>query len=150
MGHARVGGARPGATRARLCSRRRLQARRWVTHLRMGASPGTSIAIAKLNSATDIRHVLPAIRVPTLIIQRSGDKVIRVEGGRYLAAHIPGATYVELPGDEHLPFLGHQDEILTPVQQFLGAGRAAAEPDTVLTTVLAMEIAERAQLMANV
>jgi DNA-binding CsgD family transcriptional regulator/class 3 adenylate cyclase len=122
----------------------------WVTYLRMGASPGAAIALSRLNSAIDIRHVLPAIRVPTLIIHRSGDRVSHVQGGRYMAAHIPGATYVELPGDEHLPFLGDQNEILTPVEEFLGAGRAAAEPDSVLATVLAMEIADPAQVMANV
>jgi pimeloyl-ACP methyl ester carboxylesterase/DNA-binding CsgD family transcriptional regulator len=122
----------------------------WVTYLRMGASPGAAIAITRLNSATDIRHVLPAIRVPTLILQRSGDRVTRVEASRYMAAHIAGATYFELPGDEHLPFLGDQNDILTRVEEFLGGGRATAEPDSMLATVLAMEIVERAQVMANV
>ena len=122
----------------------------WVTYLRMGASPGAAIAITKLNSVTDIRHVLPAIRVPTLIIHRIGDKVTRVEAGRHMAAHIPGATYVELPGDEHLPFLGDQNGILTRVEEFLGARAAAAEPDSMLATVLAIELVERAQVMAIV
>jgi pimeloyl-ACP methyl ester carboxylesterase/DNA-binding CsgD family transcriptional regulator len=122
----------------------------WVTYLRMGASPGAALAITKLNSVTDCRHVLPAIRVPTLIVHRRGDRVSPVQSGRYMAAHITGATYVELPGDEHLPFLGDQDEILTAVEDFLGVDRGIAQPDSVLATVLAMEIADPAQVMANV
>ena len=122
----------------------------WVTYLRMGASPGAALAITKLNSVTDCRHVLPAIRVPTLIVHRSGDKVSPVESGRYMAAHIPGSKYVELAGDEHLPFLGDQDEIITAVEEFLGVGRGIAQPDSVLATVLAMEIATPAQIMANI
>jgi pimeloyl-ACP methyl ester carboxylesterase/DNA-binding CsgD family transcriptional regulator len=122
----------------------------WVTYLRMGASPGAAIAITRLNSMIDVRHVLPAIRVPTLIVHRTGDKVSPVQGGRYMAEHIPGARYVELPGVEHLPFLGDQDAVLTPVEEFLGAGRATAEPDSVLATVLAIEIADTPQVMARV
>ena len=57
----------------------------------------------------DVRDVLPVIRVPTLVIHRSGDRVIPVESGRYLAEHIPDAKYVELPGKDHFPFVGDTD-----------------------------------------
>ena len=62
-----------------------------------------------MNTQIDIRHVLPTIRVPTLVMHRSGDRDVNVEEGRYLAARIPGARYVELPGEDHLPWVGDSD-----------------------------------------
>jgi class 3 adenylate cyclase/DNA-binding CsgD family transcriptional regulator len=123
---------------------------RWfATYTRMGASPGAAVALNRLNRMIDNRQVLSAIRVPTLIVHRSGELIARVEAARYMAAHIPGASYVELPGDEHLPFLGDQNEILEPIEKFLGAGGRTAEPESMLATVLAMEIANAPQVMAN-
>ena len=121
----------------------------WATYLRMGASPGAAIALNRMNVTIDNRHVLPAIRVPTLIVHASGDQIARVEAARYMAEHIPGATFLELPGDEHLPFVGDQDQILGPIQEFLGAGRPATEPDRVLGTVLAVRLADLPRLMAE-
>jgi len=66
---------------------------------RMAASPGAAIALLKMAIQIDVRHLLPAIRVPTLVVHRTGEQVCAVEGARYMAAGIPGATYVELPGD---------------------------------------------------
>jgi pimeloyl-ACP methyl ester carboxylesterase len=63
--------------------------------------------------------VLPTIRVPALVIHRTGDRLLKIEEGRYLAEHIPGATMVELPGDDHLPFVGDQMAILSAIDQFL-------------------------------
>ena len=88
----------------------------------------------------DVRDVLPAIRVPTLVIHRSGDRVIPVESGRYLAEHIPDAKYVELPGDDHFPFVGDLDAILDEIEEFLTGSRRAREPDRVLATVLFTDI----------
>jgi pimeloyl-ACP methyl ester carboxylesterase/DNA-binding CsgD family transcriptional regulator/class 3 adenylate cyclase len=122
----------------------------WMTYVRMGASPGAAIALALMNLMIDNRHVLPSIRVPTLIVHRTGDLIARVEAARYMAANIRGARYVELPGDEHLPFVGDQDEILAQIEQFLGARRSTAEPDTVLATALAVELCDSGQTMAGV
>ena len=77
--------------------------RRWE---RMAVSPGDLVKWSRSLSDLDIRHVLPAIRVPTLVLHRGGDALVSVENGRYLAEHIPGARFVELPGDDHLPFVG--------------------------------------------
>ena len=71
----------------------------WAAYLRMGASPGAAVALTRMNAEIDIRDVLPSIRVPTLVIHRTGDRCLKVEEGRYLASRIPGATFVELPGD---------------------------------------------------
>ncbi len=69
----------------------------WARFLRLGASPGAAAALVRMNAEIDLRHVLPAIRVPTLIVHNSGDRTISVGCGRYLAERIPGAKYVELP-----------------------------------------------------
>jgi pimeloyl-ACP methyl ester carboxylesterase/class 3 adenylate cyclase len=108
----------------------------WATYLRMGASPGAAVALTRMNAEIDVRHVLPTIRVPTLIIHRAGDMCLKVEEGRYVASHIPGAKYVELPGMDHLPFVGNQDEILDEIEEFLTGARHAPDYDRVLATVL--------------
>ena len=84
--------------------------------------------------------MLPSIRVPTLVIHRSEDQCLKVEEGRYVAEQIPGARYVELPGRDHLPFVGDQDAILDEVEGFLTAVRHPFEPDRVLATVLFTQI----------
>jgi pimeloyl-ACP methyl ester carboxylesterase len=91
----------------------------WAAYLRMGASPGAAVALTKMNAEVDIRDLLPRIRVPALIIHRTGDRLLKIEEGRYLAEHIPGATMVELPGDDHLPFVGDQLAVVGAVDQFL-------------------------------
>jgi pimeloyl-ACP methyl ester carboxylesterase len=85
----------------------------------MGASPGAAVALTRMNAEVDIRAMLPEIRVPALVIHRTGDRLLKIEEGRYLAANIPGATLVELPGDDHLPFVGDQLSILSAVDEFL-------------------------------
>lgn len=109
----------------------------WATYLRMGASPGAAFSLTKMNAAIDVRNVLPSVRVPSLVIHRSGDRCLKVEEGRYVASLIPGARYVELPGDDHLPFVGDQDAILDEIESFLsGVARNDRELDRVLSTVL--------------
>ena len=114
---------------------------RWFAKLeRLGASPGNMLALLQLHRDVDIRHVLPAIRVPTLVLHRSGDTYREVGHGRYLAAHIPGARYVELPGRDHLPYVGDQAAVLDEVEEFLTGVRRGPEPDRVLVTVLFTDI----------
>jgi pimeloyl-ACP methyl ester carboxylesterase len=108
----------------------------WSTYLRMGASPGAAAALTRMNAEIDIRNVLPSIRVPTLVIHRSGDRCLRVEEGRYIAERIPGARFLELPGDDHLPFVGDQDAILDAVQDFVSGLGALPDRSRVLATLL--------------
>ena len=108
----------------------------WASYLRMGASPGAAVALTRMNAQIDVRDVLPAVPVPTLLIHRTGDRCLPVEGSRYMASRIPGAALVELPGDDHLPFVGDQDEILEAIDRFLSAARARADHERVLATVL--------------
>jgi hypothetical protein len=106
----------------------------------MGASPGAAVALTKMNAEIDVRAVLPSIKVPTLVIHRTGDQTLRVEEGRYLASHIPGAEFVELPGRDHLPFVGDQDAILDAIDSFLSRHReraqARAQDNRLLASVL--------------
>jgi DNA-binding winged helix-turn-helix (wHTH) protein len=108
----------------------------WSTYLRMSASPGAAVAMTNMNAQIDVRHVLPSVHVPTLVIHRTGDMCLRVEEGRYVASLIPGAQFVELPGADHLPFVGDQDAILDHIEQFLAAYRHDRDVDKVLATVL--------------
>jgi class 3 adenylate cyclase len=109
---------------------------------RQSASPSAVIAIRRMNRDIDVRHILPAVRVPTLIMHRVGDSAIPIESGRYLAANIPGAKYVELPGSNHNP-LNEPDmteRIVGEVEEFLTGSRRDAEVDRVLATVLFTDI----------
>lgn len=108
----------------------------WATYLRMGASPGAAIALTKMNADIDVRHVLPSVRVPSLVIHRTGDRCLTVEEGRYVASLIPRARFLELPGVDHLPFVGDQVEMLDEIEDFLTSIRFTLEPERVLATVL--------------
>ncbi len=108
----------------------------WATYLRMGASPGAALALTQMNAQIDVREVLPSIRVPTLILHRAGDRCLRIEEGRYVASRIPGARLVELPGDDHLPFVGDQDDIIHPIEAFLTGFHPGLDHEQVLATVL--------------
>jgi class 3 adenylate cyclase len=88
----------------------------------------------------DIRNVLPAIRVPTLVVHKTDDRAVPVEAGRYLAEHIPDAKLVERPGVDHFPFVGDYEGLVDEVEEFLTGSRRSREPDRVLATVLFTDI----------
>ena len=100
------------------------------------------IAAASTRSqlSRDVRQLLPNLSVPTLVLHRTGDQAIQVEAGRYLAEHIPGARYVELPGEDHAFFVGATDAILDEVQEFLTGVRQGPEGDVVTATILFTDI----------
>ncbi len=112
----------------------------WATYLRMGASPGAAVALTRMNAQIDVRAVLPTVRVPTLVLHRSRDRALLVDEGRYVAEHIPGARFVELPGEDHLPFVGDQDALLDQVEAFLAGLDQAREHERVLGTLLAIRV----------
>ncbi len=108
---------------------------------RLGASPAAVKALMRMNSQIDISAIVPTIRVPTLVIHRTEDVTINVEGGRYLAEHIPGARYIELPGKDHPPWIGdNADEISDAIEEFLTGARPPVTVDRVLATVLFTDI----------
>jgi class 3 adenylate cyclase len=112
----------------------------WARYLRMGASPAAVLALTRMNAEIDVRALLESVRVPTLILHRTGDRTIPMEAGRYLAEHIPGASLVEMPGDDHLPWVGDPDRVVGEIEEFLTGVRHHPEHDRVLATVLFTDI----------
>jgi pimeloyl-ACP methyl ester carboxylesterase len=112
----------------------------FATYQRRSASPGAAAALMRMNSFVDVRAILPLVRVPTLVLQANGDRDVRVEEGRYLAAHIAGARYVELPSGDHLWYVSHEAEIVGEIQEFLTGARPAPDTDRFLATVLFTDI----------
>lgn len=115
--------------------------KKWfATYLRMSASPAAALALVRMNFQIDVTDVLSAIRVPTLILHRSGDRLINVQSSRDMAKRIPGARYVELPGDDHIPYVGDEFAICSEIQEFLTGVQPGADLDRVLSTVLFVDI----------
>jgi pimeloyl-ACP methyl ester carboxylesterase len=124
--------------------------RAMAAYLRLAASPGAAVSTVQLTCQIDVRHVLPVIRVPTLVVHRVGDRVTRIEQGRYLAEHIAGAKLVELPGNDHMPSVGG-DAIIDEIEEFL-TGIRPADTDRVLATILFTDIVgstERAMALGD-
>jgi class 3 adenylate cyclase len=111
----------------------------WGRYERHSVSPGTAASMVHMINATDIRGILPAIRVPTLVVART-DTPVESGHGRYLAEHIAGATYVELPGRGSLLWSGDQDALLREIEHFVTGSRPAPRHDRVLATVLFTDI----------
>lgn len=114
--------------------------RRLATYFRRAASPGAAVALLRMNTQLDIRHVLPTIRVPTLVIHRTGDRDAKIEEGRWIAGQIPNARFVKLSGDDHEPWVGDQDAVLDEIQEFLTGAQPVPESNRVLATVLFTDI----------
>lgn len=108
----------------------------WAAYLRRSASPGAALVLARMNTEIDIRAILPTIRVPTLLLHRTGDLDIDVGGARYMSERIPGARYVELPGDDHLVFAGDSEPILRETEVFLTGALPIPDADRVLATLM--------------
>jgi class 3 adenylate cyclase len=117
---------------------------RWfATYTRRGSSPGAAVSAELMEYETDVRHVLSAIHVPTLILHRVEDDP---DANRYMAEHIPGAEYVALPGKEHIPYLGDQDSVLDQIERFVKSVRAEeAALERVLATVLFTDVVGSSQ-----
>ncbi len=139
--------------------------RQWFYRfMKYSASPGAAVALLRMNSQIDIRHVLPAVRVPTLVMyrrdarfghgaaawrQEGADVLTPAEQGRYMAERIPGAKLVELPGIDHLPWVGEADDVIDEVEEFLTGVRHGPEPDRVLTTILFTDIVGSTEIAAR-
>lgn len=126
--------------------------RNWFGRLQMqSATPNDAVAFMRMAFEIDVRHVAPSVKVPTLVLHRTEDPVCHVENARWLARAIEGSRYLELPGNDHVPW-ADQDEILAETQEFLTGVREPAEPDRVLATVLFTDIVgstEHAQALGD-
>lgn len=113
----------------------------WARTERLGASPAAVVALMRMNSQIDVSDILPAVRVPTLVIHRTGDRVVSVEGGREVAERIPGARLIEIPGDDHFFYVGENaPQISSMIEEFLTGSQAYVAVDRVLATVLFTDI----------
>jgi class 3 adenylate cyclase len=112
----------------------------WGRYERLSYGPGNALAYFHTNATVDARAVLPSIRVPTLVLQRVLDDYRNPGHAGYIASHIPGARLVELPGRDHLPYVGEADAVLDEVEEFLTGVRPSPEHDRVLATVLFTDI----------
>ena len=117
---------------------------------RTAASPGAALSLVRMNADIDVRHLLPSVTVPTLVLHRVGDPMIAVEHGRELSARISGAKYVELAGDDHVIQEGDAEAILDEIEIFLTGVRRGSEPDRVLATVLFTDIVDATKHLAEV
>jgi class 3 adenylate cyclase len=122
----------------------------WSRLLRQSASPSAALSLIEMNSQIDVRPVLTAIRVPTLIIHRVGDLAMKTEEARYMADHIEGARLVLVPGDDHLPWVGDTEPILDAMHEFLTGLPRAREIDRVLFTVLFTDIVGSTERAADI
>ena len=123
--------------------------RAWSRFERHAASPGSMKAIVRFINESDVRLVLPAIRVPTLVIHRAGGRRFGAAHGRYLAEHIPNARYVELPGDDKVIWAGDAETILAEIQDFVTGVRPAPTATRVLATILFTDIVGSTRLAAE-
>ncbi|MDM0071226.1 adenylate/guanylate cyclase domain-containing protein [Variovorax sp. J31P207] len=112
----------------------------WARLQRRAASPSAAAAATRMAYEIDVRSVLPAVRVPTLILHRTGDRMVSVEHARYFARHIPGAKLLELPGVDHFFWVGDADAYLDHVQEFLTGERHVVETDRILASILFVDI----------
>ncbi len=115
--------------------------REWLGEVRRyGASPGAARELMEVIGLIDVRAALPAIRVPTLVLHRADDATISSAMGRVIADSIPGATFVELPGADHLPWTGDTEALIDEIEQFLTGHRNPEVPGRVLATILACDL----------
>jgi pimeloyl-ACP methyl ester carboxylesterase len=124
--------------------------RRWHAQAcRFAGTPGSAEAWFRITMQIDVREVLPAIRVPTLVVHRTRDRVVPVEAGRFLAEHIPNARLIEYDGEDHYPFSGDWGTMLADLEEFVTGSRRTPEPDRVLATVLFTDIVGSTELAAE-
>ncbi|MFN2137515.1 MAG: alpha/beta fold hydrolase [Candidatus Promineifilaceae bacterium] len=122
----------------------------WGKFERLGASPGAAKTLMRMNSQIDITGILSSVSVPTLVIHRTDDVSVSVNGGRILAEEISGARYIELPGNDHLPWVGaNADQILDEMAQFLTGEWKPGAADRILATVLFTDIVQSTEHLAD-
>jgi len=113
---------------------------RWLRYAQAGASPSAIVALEQMNKQIDIRAILPTIRVPTLVMNRTGDPMIHIEAARDLATRIPGARFMEFPGATHSMYAIEPERVLAAIEEFVTGSRASVTGDRFLATMLFVDI----------
>lgn len=126
------------------------QTRAFIARLeRASMTPGMLASVAQMFFETDVRDVVPSVRVPALVLHRRHDRLVNVRHGRWLAEHLPNARLVEVPGDDHIPWYQDPEATLGEIEEFLTGARGAPEPDRMLATVLFTDIVESTRTAAE-
>ena len=121
----------------------------WYAKLeRLAASPGAAVGLARMAMQIDVADILPTIHVPTLVLHRRDDRAIPIKEGKFIADHVPGATFVELPGADHWPWIG-DERAVEEIQEFLTGMRDGGEADRVLATVMFVDIVDSTKQAAD-
>lgn len=121
----------------------------WAKFLRTSASPSTALALNHMNAEIDVRHILRSVRVPTLLLHATGDKVVKVEASRYMAKEIPNVKLVEYESEDHLPFADSAGFILDQVEEFLTGKKSSEIDNTVVSTVIFTDIAGSTKMVSK-
>jgi class 3 adenylate cyclase/pimeloyl-ACP methyl ester carboxylesterase len=121
----------------------------WARCQRLGVGPEQGAASLRAGLLRDVRPLLPAVNVPTLVLHREGNRYVQVGAGRYLSEHIPGAKYVELPGSDHWFFVGDVDGLLDAIEDFLTGSHEAPEGDVVTASILFTDIVSSTEQSAR-
>jgi pimeloyl-ACP methyl ester carboxylesterase len=121
----------------------------WARFERMVASPSAYEELGRIFAEVDVRHALPAIHVPTLVLHRRDDPIVSSPQVRYVADSIERAKFVELAGVDHIPFIGDADAIVDEIEEFVTGARTVPEPDRVLATVLFTDIVGSTERQAS-
>ena len=117
----------------------------WYAKLeRLSVSPAAAVSLVTMMLQMDVRDILPTIRVPTLVLHKADDRCTPIAEGRYIADHVPGATFVELEGADHWPWIGHEQAV-EEIQEFLTGVRDVAEPDRSVATVMFVDVVDSTQ-----
>ncbi len=124
--------------------------RQFATLLALTATPRYPEAEVRAMAKVDLRQLLPSLGVPTLVLHRTASPTEPVESGRFLAERIPGATLVELPGTDALPWIGESDPVLDEVEAFITGERREPDANRMLATVLFTDIVGSTEHLANV
>jgi class 3 adenylate cyclase len=122
----------------------------WARNQRLGVGAGKQANVMRARLEADARPFLAAVRVPTLVLHREGNRFIRIGAGRYIADHIDGATFVALPGDDHLLFTGDSDALVDEIEEFLTGTHQGPEGDVVTAAVLFTDIVASTEQSARV
>ena len=122
----------------------------WTRTSKRGAAPATAAVLGLLTTGADVRHLLPRITAPALVLHRRDSLAPSQEHGRYIAARIPGARFVALPGDDVVPFVGDLEGLVDEIQEFVTGDRYQPGPDRVLATVLFTDIVDSTAMAARI
>ncbi|MHB8613829.1 MAG: adenylate/guanylate cyclase domain-containing protein [Candidatus Dormibacteraceae bacterium] len=117
---------------------------------RAGASPAALVALARMNSQIDVRDILPEIRVPTLVMNRTGDPVAHVDAARDLASHIPGARFLEFPGDTHSISSVEPEKVLAAIEEFITGAPSRLRTTRVLASILVLDTVGSTKRVAEI